>query len=109
MTSTRALTTDRIREAELLLLARVSPSAAVAELADRWGLSRRSARNYVGKALEQLRADLEPIDRAQMLSLAVDVLGRAAAQALETRQPGAAVAAVRQLDQLLALGATAGQ
>jgi hypothetical protein len=103
--ASRATGQQRLREAEALLLERRSPTACVNELADRWQISRRQSRRIVGEALEAIRGDLSGVERAQLLALLIDAGCKAVAQALELKQPAAAVGAIRCLDQLLALGA----
>ena len=97
---------QRVSQAEALLLVRRSPAQVVAELATAEGISRRSARRYVAKALELIQADTEAVDRPQLVSLLVDALNRSIAMALEHRQPAAVIGACRELDALLGLGAS---
>jgi hypothetical protein len=100
----RATGQQRLREAEALLLERRSPTACVNELADRWQISRRQSRRIVAQALDAIRGDLDEVHRSQMLALLVDAGCKAVAQALELKQPAAAVGAIRCLDQLVGLG-----
>jgi hypothetical protein len=106
MTTPRARTADRVAAAEQLLLQRRSPSQVVAELAELEGISRRSARRYVTRALEAIKADTESVDRAQLVALLVDALNRTIAMGLERHQPAVVIGAARELDSLLGLGAS---
>lgn len=105
MTAARARTADRVAAAEKLLLQRRSPSQVVAELAETEGISRRSARRYVAKALDAIKADTESVDRPQLVALLVDALNRSIAMGLERHQPAVVIGAARELDALLGLGA----
>jgi hypothetical protein len=96
---------QRVRQAETLLLQRRSPSQVVAELAESEGISRRSARRYVARALDAIKADTESVDRSQLVSLLVDALNRSIAMGLERHQPAVVIGAARELDSLLGLGA----
>ena len=77
---------DRVDHAYRGLLAGSPTGKLVADIADRWGISRRSARSDVAKAYAILRADvIEAIpDRtdllAQLISHAQDVIERSAAK-----------------------------
>jgi hypothetical protein len=106
MTAARARTADRVAAAEKLLLQRRSPSQVVAELADSEGISRRSARRYVARALDAIKADTESVDRPQLVALLVDALNRSIAMGLERHQPAVVIGAARELDSLLGLGAS---
>jgi hypothetical protein len=97
---------QRVRQAEALLLQRRSPSQVVAELAEAQGISRRSARRYVARALDAIKADTESVDRPQLVALLVDALNRSIAMGLERHQPAVVIGAARELDALLGLGAS---
>jgi hypothetical protein len=105
----RIIGKQRVQRAEALLMQRRSPSQVVAELAESEGISRRSARRYVAKALDAIKADTESVDRPQLVALLVDALNRAIAMGLERHQPAVVIGAARELDSLLGLGASHNQ
>ena len=78
-------------------------SSVVAELSESTGVSRRSAQRDVAHAYALIEADIETIDRRQLLAQLVDNTQQAVAQALATKNSGAAVAGVRCLAELLGL------
>ena len=99
----RRPTVARIEVAAELLLAGRGASSVVAELSESMGVSRRSAQRDVARAYALIEADIETIDRRQLLAQLVDNTQQAVAQALETKNSGAAVAGVRCLAELLGL------
>jgi hypothetical protein len=99
----RRTTAARIEAAAELLLAGRGASSVVAELSETMGVSRRSAQRDVASAYLLIEADMESIDRRQLLARLVDNTQKAVAQALATKNSGAAVAGVRCLAELLGL------
>jgi len=99
----RRPTAARIEAAAELLLAGRGASSVVAELSETMGVSRRSAQRDVARAYSLIEADMESIDRRQLLAQLVDNTQKAVAQALATKNSGAAVAGVRCLAELLGL------
>ena len=76
-----------------------------------WGLSRSQAYRLVNKAWIEIRQDVEEVgvDRREMISLCIGHLQQAAADGLKKGNPGATVAAVREMDALLGLGVNSGR
>lgn len=103
--ASRAVTAERVDWAVRRLMECRSTTAVVAELADHWGVSRRTAQRLVGKAQQVLVDDLENagVDRHQMLSQLVHALQESIGKALATNQPGAAVAACRAIAEICQL------
>jgi hypothetical protein len=81
-------------------------SAVVTQLAEKEGISRRSAQRVVQRAYRQLADDIEAVgvDRRQMVAQLVHALQEALAHALASKQPAVVVGAVRALDDLVMLG-----
>jgi len=102
----RQATAARIEAAAALLLAGRGASSVVAELAQSMGVSRRSAQRDVAAAYALIEADMAHIDRRQLLAQLLDNTQQAVAQALATRNSGAAVAGVRCLADLLGMTTT---
>lgn len=96
----RAVTQQRLQEALQLLGQGYGCTELVAELADRWGCSRRASRRYVAKAYEEMVADLGHVEAADMLATLINRLERIARRAEEAKQYGAAVGACRTLGEL---------
>jgi len=88
-----------------------STTAVVSELAQRWGVSRRSAQRVVSRAHQQLVDDLEGagVERIHAVAQLAHGLFQALAQALATKNSGAVVGCSKELRILLGLGATPGQ
>lgn len=101
----RGQSEQRLRWCLSQLLRCRSTSQIVSELAEREGISRRSARRYVARAYIEMVADLEDaqIDRKQMVALCVHALQQTMAQALEAGHGNAVVGAVRALNELIDL------
>lgn len=101
----RAQSEERLRWCLAQLLRCRSTSTIVAELAEREGISRRSARRYVAAAYSEMVADLEEaqIDRQQMVAVCVHALQRTIEQALDAGHGNSVIGAVRTLDELLVL------
>jgi uncharacterized Fe-S cluster-containing radical SAM superfamily enzyme len=103
--ASRAVTAERVDWAVRRLMECRSTTTVVAELADHWGVSRRTAQRLVGKAHQVLVDDLENagVDRHQMLSQLVHALQESIGKALASNQPAAAVAACRAIAEICQL------
>jgi methylphosphotriester-DNA--protein-cysteine methyltransferase len=99
-------TSSRVQAAASLLLSGRGASSVVAELARTRGISHRSAQRDVAAAYQLIEADMEPIDRRQLLAQLIDNTQQAVAQALATKNSGAAIAGVRCLADLLGMTTT---
>lgn len=81
------------------MLAKGHPfTTVVASVADEWGCSRRRARDVVRAALDEVVSDTEAIDAKQLLADNVRRLQRLAMRAEQCGQFGAAVGAIRTLN-----------
>jgi hypothetical protein len=100
-----AVTAERIQWAVDRLLECRSTSAVVAELSDHWGISKRQARRLVGRAHQQLVADLEEagVERVHLVAQIEHGLMEALSKALASNQPAAVVGAAKELRALLHL------
>ena len=96
----------RTNDAVKLLLLGHSTQAVVAEVAEREGCSRRTARRITARAWKIVRDDVDKVglENPEMASLLIHQLQTIAAQGLETNQLGSAVAATRELAALLGIG-----
>ena len=82
------------------LLAQGTPfSTVVARVADKWGCSRRQARNVVNQALGELIGDLDSVEVKALLADTLHRLQRIAQRAEQCEQFGAAVGALRSLHE----------
>ena len=72
------------------------------------GVSRAQGYKLIKRAWRQIHNDIEgpDLDRQEMLAWCVQTLLETAGQAKAQRNPGAAVAAIRQLDWMCGLGIT---
>ena len=95
---------QRRNEALELLGQGYGTGEAVAQLAERWGCSRRTARRAVSAANEELVATLEDVDRQQMLAGLIVRLEVIARLAVEHEQYAAAVGAIKQLHRIAVQG-----
>jgi nucleoid DNA-binding protein len=97
----------RVDHAVSMLMAGRSASAAVAEVAETYGISRRQSRRVVGKAFQVLRDDIEQsgISRKAESAQLVHTLHEAMAKALASGHASAVVGCSRELRELLGLGA----
>lgn len=98
-------TATRIDAAARDLLSGNGASVVVTLVAEREGLSRRQAQRIVHAAYRQLTADLEEggVDRRELMAQLVSNLQSSISQSIATNQPGACVAAVRLLAELVGL------
>lgn len=99
----RAATAHRVDFAARLLLKGHSASRVVAELAEREGISLRSARRYVSQGYERIMADIEEaqVDRREIVAQSIHMLQEGAARALNTNHIAAMVGCLRELRELI--------
>ena len=109
MMASRTATNDRINEAVALLLAGRSASGIVSEMADKYGVTRRQARRYVGRGYEIIRDDIDAadVDREKLVSQLVNSLQESLAKAAAAGHICAVVSCARELRELLGLAADA--
>lgn len=81
-------------------------SRITAELAEREGISRRMARNYVGKAFKELAADIEDaqVENREYLSKMIAGLEAAIEAGVAKGNGAAVIGATRLLAELLGIG-----
>jgi hypothetical protein len=96
-----SVTHQRQQEALQLLGEGWGATELVAELAARWGCSRRTSRRYVAKAYTEMVADLGEVQAADMLASIVNRLETAARKASEQGQHACVIGACRLLSELV--------
>ena len=71
-----------------------------------WGVSRAQGYQLLKKAWVQIKDDIDEsgIDRQEPLSWSIQTLMAAAGQAIQQKNPGAVVSAIRQLDHMTGTG-----
>ena len=71
-----------------------------------WGISRAQGYRLLKKAWVQIKDDIgeSGIDRHELLSWSIQTLMAAAGQAMQQKNPGAVVSAIRQLDHMTGTG-----
>lgn len=94
---------QRRHEALELLAGGHSYTATVSELSARWGVCRRTARNYAKAALGQLQADCEMVAGTELLSATIHRLQEIARKAEDAGQFSASVGALRTMAELTGL------
>jgi hypothetical protein len=96
---------ERRRWAWEQLAAGRSTSRLAAELAERYGVGRRTAHRDVGEAYKRFREDLElpELDKPAMIARLVSILEDSLEKSARTNNAGATVAATRVLIDLLGL------
>ena len=103
---TAAAAADRLDAAVRLLLEGNSPHMVVADIAARYGCCKRTGRNVVAKAYQQIQKDVVDVglDRKALTAQTVHCLQAGMAQALATNQIGSVIGTARELRELLGLG-----
>jgi hypothetical protein len=104
--ATRAIAKARTDWAYQQLVACRSTSKITAELAQREGISRRQARNYVGAAYKELAADLEDpkMENREFLAKMINSLESAIETGVERGNGAVVIGATRLLSELLGIG-----
>ena len=99
-------TAERVERLQGMILAGESNTACLTFMRQRWGGSRAQGYRLLKKAWQQIHEDIEgpDLDRQEMLAWCVQTLLETAGQAKAQRNPGAVVAAIRQLDWMCGLG-----
>ena len=106
--ATAATIADRVETLEQKILEGASNTVCIAYARHEWGVSRAQAYRLLKRAWHQIAEDIDRvgIDRREMLSWAIHQLQSAAGLALNQKNPGAVVGAIREMDVLLGLGAS---
>ena len=91
-----------------MILAREPNTACLTYARQTWGGWGSRAQGYrlLKKAWQQIKNDIDEsgIDRQELLSWSIQTLMAAAGQAMQQKNPGAVVSAIRQLDHMTGTG-----
>ena len=81
-------------------------TACLADARQTWGLSRAQGYKLIKQAWQQIKLDIDEsgIDRQELLSWSIQTLMAAAGQAMQQKNSGAVVSAIRQLDHMTGIG-----
>ena len=104
--ATSAESAERVDQLQLMILAGSNNTACLQYAKQAWGGSRSQGYRLIKRAWRQIYDDIEgpDLDRQEMLAWCVQTLLDTAGQAKAQRNPGAVVAAIRQLDWMCGLG-----
>ena len=104
--ATSAESADRIDQLQGMILAGSNNTECLAFARQTWGVSRSQGYRLLKRAWRQIHDDIEgpDLDRQEMLAWCVHTLLETAGQAKAQRNPGAVMAAIRQLDWMCGLG-----
>tara|TARA_B100000035_G_scaffold134972_1_gene114946 strand:- start:233 stop:598 length:366 start_codon:yes stop_codon:yes gene_type:complete len=96
----------RVDQLQGMILVGQPNTACLTFARQKWGVSRFQGYRLLKKARQQIHEDIEgpDLDRREMLAWCVQTLLETAGQAKAQRNPGAVVAAIRQLDWMCGLG-----
>ena len=104
--ATATETAERVEHLQEMILAGQSNTVCLTYMRQTWGVSRAQGYRLLKMAWTQIKDDIEgpDLDRQEMLAWCVQTLLETAGQAKAQRNPGAVVAAIRQLDWMCGLG-----
>ena len=104
--ATAAETTERIEQLQEMILKGEPNTACLAYARQTWGLSRAQGYKLIKRAWQQIKLDIDEsgIDRQELLSWSIQTLMAAAGQAMQQKNSGAVVSAIRQLDHMTGIG-----
>ena len=104
--ATAADIAERIEHLQGMILAGQSNTACLTFMRQTWGISRAQGYRLLKKAWAQIKDDIDEsgIDRQELLSWSIQTLMAAAGQAMQQKNPGAVVSAIRQLDHMTGTG-----
>ena len=104
--ATAAETAERIERLQGMILSGEPNTACLAYARQTWGVSRSQGYRLLKKAWQQIKNDINEsgIDRQELLSWSIQTLMAAAGQAMQQKNPGAVVSAIRQLDHMTGTG-----
>ena len=99
-------TADRVEHLQGMILAGQSNTACLTFMRQTWGVSRAQGYRLLKKTWAQIKNDIDEssIDRQELLSWSIQTLMAAAGQAMQQKNPGAVVSAIRQLDHMTGTG-----
>ena len=99
-------TAERVDHLQGMNLAGEPNTACLAYARHTWGVSRAQGYKLVKRAWAQIKDDIDEsgIDRQELLSWSIQTLMAAAGQAMQQKNPGTVVSAIRQLDHMTGTG-----
>ena len=99
-------TAKRVDHLQGMILAGETNTACLTYARQTWGVSRSQGYRLLKKAWAQIKDDIDKsgIDRKELLSWSIQTLMAAAGQAMQQKNPGAMVSAIRQLDHMTGTG-----
>ena len=104
--ATAADIAERVDRLQEMLLKGTSNTECLSFARQAWGVSRAQGYRLLKKAWTQIKDDIDEsgIDRQELLSWSIQTLMAAAGQAMQQKNPGAVVSAIRQLDHMTGTG-----
>ena len=103
--ATAAETAERIERLQGMILSGEPNTACLAYARHTWGVSRAQGYKLVKRAwAQQDDINKSGIDRQELLSWSIQTLMAATGQAMQQKNPGALVSAIRQLDHMTGTG-----
>ena len=104
--ATSAESAERVDQLQGMILAGQPNTACLSFARQAWGVSRAQGYRLLKKAWTQIKDDIDEsgIDRQELLSWSIQTLMAAAGQAMQQKNPGAVVSAIRQLDHMTGTG-----
>ena len=104
--ATATETADRVDQLQEMILAVQSNAVCLTFMRQTWGASRAQGYRLLKKAWAQIKDDIDEsgIDRQELLSWSTQTLMAAAGQAMQQKDQGAVVSAIRQLDHMTGTG-----
>ena len=99
-------TFKRVDPLQGMILAGQPTTACLTFARQTWGVSRAQGYRLLKKAWVQIKDDIDEsgIDRQELLSWSIQMRMAAAGQAMQQKNPGAVVSAIRQLDHMTGTG-----
>ena len=104
--ATSAESAERVDQLQRMILEGQPNTACLTFARQAWGVSRAQGYRLLKKAWAQIKDDIDEsgIDRQDLLSWSIQTLMAAAGQAMQQKNPGAVVSAIRQLDHMTGTG-----
>ena len=95
-------TAERVDHLQGMIVAGDPNPACLQYARQTWGVSRAQGYKLVKRAWAQIKDDIDEtgVDRQELLSWSIQTLMAAAGQAMQQKNPGAVVSAIRQLDHM---------
>ena len=104
--ATAAETAERIERLQGMILSGEPNTVCLVYARQTWGVSRAQGYKLVKRAWAQIKDDIDEtgVDRQELLSWSIQTLMAEAGQAMQQKNPGAVVSAIRQLDHMTGTG-----